>query len=294
MLTTLQTLQRPPLPEGRHPSPPADVRPRSPTRVWVPEEVYWETYYPQSDTIYEWNNGYLEEKPVSDYNTLLMYKWFVQLLDQFLFTHPIATTTMLEMGFRLVLPHKRTIRRPDLGVIRHDNPTLVHGDDHSYKGLCDLCVEALSDTDKKGIERDTVTKFSEYEMGGVTEYYILYSKGEPMEFYRLNSQGVYVPIQPVGDVIKSSVLPGFQFRKLDLFNRPTPQEMSEDKVYQDFVLPFYQKEKRARQLAEAQALEERRSRQLAEAQLFEEQQTRQTLEMRLKQLEAELAKTQNL
>jgi hypothetical protein len=290
--------------------------PSNPVGQWVSEEVYWKKYYhycdPIRDCTYEWNNGYLEEKPVSDFNTQYMYRWFVQLLDQYLFTYPIATATQLEMGFRLALPHKTAIRRPDLGVICHHNPILPHGDDCSYRGTFDMCVEALSDSDKGEIERDTVTKFAEYEMAGVKEYYILYAKGEPMEFYQLNSQGVYVPIPPVDGVIKSAVLPGFQFRKSDLYNRPSLKEMSEDKVYQGFVWPEYQAEKRARQeetqarlLAEVQWLEETQTRQLAEARLLEEQrrrqlaetqtrakrEVRQILEARLKQLEAELAKS---
>ena len=48
------------------------------------------------------------------------------------------------------------------------------------------------------------------------------------------------------DVIQSQVLPGFQFRFDDLFTKPSPDEMISDKVYQGFVLPGYNEEKRAR------------------------------------------------
>jgi len=43
----------------------------------VSEADYWENYYENSDVVYEWNNGYLEEKPVSDQSTILMYQWFL-------------------------------------------------------------------------------------------------------------------------------------------------------------------------------------------------------------------------
>ncbi|MCP4109136.1 MAG: hypothetical protein GY749_27005, partial [Desulfobacteraceae bacterium] len=33
----------------------------------VSEDEYWEKYYEHPDFSYEWNNGYLEERPVSDY-----------------------------------------------------------------------------------------------------------------------------------------------------------------------------------------------------------------------------------
>jgi len=72
-----------------------------------------------------------------------------------------------------------------------------------------------------------------------------------MAFYRLNRHGVYVPIKPVfGDVIQSQVLPCFQFRISDLLNQPTPEQMAFDSVYEKFVLPYYQAEKKARQAAE--------------------------------------------
>jgi hypothetical protein len=86
------------------------------------------------------------------------------------------------------------------------------------------------------------------------------SHTERTQFFRLNkARGVYTPIKPLkGGIIKSKVLPGFQFRFEDLFTKPSPDEMINDKVYQDFVLPGYLKEKQARQA------EEQRAEQLAE------------------------------
>jgi len=63
-----------------------------------------------------------------------------------------------------------------------------------------------------------------------------------------------------GGIIQSTVLPGFQFRITDLSKRPLPDEMIDDPVYQNFVLPGYSEakqqaevEKRARQEAEQRA-----------------------------------------
>jgi len=69
------------------------------------------------------------------------------------------------------------------------------------------------------------------------------SHRERTQFFRLNkARGVYTPIKPLkGGIIKSKVLPGFQFRFEDLFSKPSPDEMINDKVYQDFVLPAYAK-----------------------------------------------------
>jgi len=211
----------------------------------ITETEYWETYYNQTDRNYEWNNGKLEEKPVSDLMTYLMYKWFLELMDYFLQVNPVADLMGLEMGFRLVLPQKITIRKPDLAVVRHDNPVPLYKHDLTYKGTFDLCIEALSDSSAPEKNRDTITKKGEYAAAGVKEYYILYGHGSPMEFYRLNKQGLYVPIKRTSEeIIQSQVLPGFQFRISDLFKQPSPDEMIDDPIYQDFVLPGYSKAKK--------------------------------------------------
>jgi len=254
----------------------------------VTEAEYWQKYYNDPDTIYEWNNGILEDKATSDKITNSMYMWLYELVGHYFQINPIGEKIFLETGFRMPLPHKVTIRRPDLGIILNSNPVLYEANDHSYKGICNLCVEALSDLSKKYLRRDTKTKFEEYEAAGVEEYYIIYSNGEPMEFYHLNEHGVYVPIKRVnGDVIKSKVLPGFQFRLEDLYMQPSPQDMAFDPIYQKFVLPYYQEAKKARQAAE-NALEEIKARQTAETQLIEAKKARQAAEEKIKLLEAKL------
>ena len=258
----------------------------------VTEAEYWENYYGESDVIYEWNNGFLEEKPVSDYANYLMFMWFYEILHQFLTVHPIAETTGLEMGFRL--PHQSSIRRPDLGVILNDNPVALYPRDCTFEGVFDMCIEGLSDSNKKEEERDTVKKKQEYARSGVKEYYILHDS-KKMAFYRLNARNVYMPIKPVGEgVIKSKVLPGFQFRIKDLYKRPSLQSLAVDKVYQGFILPFYQEaerkvieERKARLKGEQLAMEEIQRAKMAEAQAIEE---KKTAEEQIKHLLAELAR----
>jgi len=214
---------------------------RSPTKI--SEAEYWEKYYNSSDVVYEWNNGYLEEIAVSDVLTISIYKWFFELLEHYLRTNPIAQSVLLKMGFRFTLSGKNEVRRPDLGVVLNDNPIPLLPHDKSYHGIYDMCIEALSDSTTEIMERDTITKKNEYAQAGVKEYYILDSHRERTQFFRLNkARRIYTPIKPLkGGIIKSKVLPGFQFRLEDLFSKPSPDEMINDKVYQDFVLPAYAK-----------------------------------------------------
>jgi hypothetical protein len=283
---------RPPLVAPPHanpePTPPA-VLPVSHDGLRVSEAEYWRDYYLDSDHHYEWNNGRLEEKPVSDYETITVYQWFQALLSHFLRVHPIAKLEALEMGFRLPLPTGTVIRKPDLGVVRHDNPQPLLPLDCSYHGVFDLCVEALSDQERRGIERDTLVKQAEYAAGGVPEYYILHREPERLAFFTRSSSGLYVPIDPEDGVIHSRVLSGFRFRVADLIRRPEPETLRDDPVYADFVLPDWRAaEERA--AAEARRADvEAQARQAAEARAEAAEQEAREARQALARLQAQLA-----
>lgn len=226
-------------------------QPHSEAGKHVSEAVYWRDYYEHPEFTYEWNNGILEEKPMADVRNSAIYQWVLTLLRAYLEVHPIAQLVNLEIGFRLALPNKVTIRKPDLFAVRHDNAVPIHGTDRNYRGIVDLAIESLSDSTKYEVERDTVQKRAEYEGVGVQEYYILDASDNHMAFYQLTEAGTYAPLVPVGgDVIRSTVLPGFQFRISDLHRQPGLLEMALDPLYQTFVLPDYQIQKsRAERLA---------------------------------------------
>ena len=234
---------------------PVSVAPPSAAGRYVSEEEYWLNYYLESDIHYEWNNGRLEEKPVSNYETFLVYEWFMHLLRLFLDSRPIAKMVALEMGFRLPLPTGTVIRKPDFGVVCNANPQPLLPLDASYHGVFDLCVEALSDQERRDILRDTLVKKTEYAAGGVPEYYILHRAPEQQAFFTRTAAGVYVPIAPDDGVIRSGVLPGLQFRVADLCRRPEHGTLRDDPVYAAFVLPGWRAaEERA--AAQAQALQQ--------------------------------------
>jgi len=220
----------------------------------VSEEEYWDRYYNycegDSDFSYEWNNGYLEEKPVADFQSSMMYRWFLSLMECYFSAYPIGIMSNFEIGFRLALPHDTSIRKPDLGVVLHDNAVTANPGDSSFRGTFDLCVESLSYSSKRDIVRDTVQKKREYAGGGVREYYILDARGKKTAFYRLNKKGKYTEMKPGKDgIVRSEVLPEFQFEISDLYAQPSLEKLSEKEVYRHYVLPFYQK---ARQEAEAE------------------------------------------
>lgn len=225
--------------------------------TYIPEALYWEKYYGEADINYEWNNGQLEVVPMADYAKYMMYLWFLDVLRDFLHVQPIAKIIGLETGFRLALPTKTAIRKPDLGVVLQSNPVPLGDHDRSYHGIFDLCVESLSDSSQTEIDRDTIIKRAEYAAAGVQEYYILDERGIETQFYRLNQQGIYLPMPRTDGVIRSAVLPGFQFRIQDLYDQPAPHRLVDDPIYSGFISPLYRAERLRAEQAEAQLMEER-------------------------------------
>jgi len=223
----------------------------------VSEQEYWENYYEHPDFNYEWNNGILEEVPVSDYENFAMCKWLMKIMDHYIEKHGAGKLVIHEFGFRLALTEKVTIRKPDLAVVLTENLVDLDDDDRSFKGSYDLCVECLSDLTSKGIKRDTVYKKNEYEEIGVKEYFVIDSDYH-MTFYRLNKRGSYEHIIPVrGNIIQSEVLKGFQFRISDLYKQPPLEQLADNELYSDFVFPAYKKIKERAEKAEKQAEAER-------------------------------------
>jgi hypothetical protein len=165
----------------------------------------------------------------------------------------------LEMGFRMALGNKVVIRKPDLGVVLNNNRTPLKEHDRSYRGVFDLCVESLSDGDQRDINRDLIEKFEEYAAGGVQEYYILDDSGEATRFYRLTQRGVYEPLPIKDGIVRSLVLPGFQFRINDLYARPWLAQLADDPVYSSFVSPDFRAERQraAQERQRAEQAEER-------------------------------------
>ncbi|MDM8524683.1 Uma2 family endonuclease [Desulfococcaceae bacterium HSG8] len=256
----------------------------------VSEEEYWEKYYDDPDFVYEWNNGRLEARPMSDVKGSKAHRWFCNILDCYLTTYPVATAVSLEIGFRLVLPAKITDRIPDLAVVRNDNPTPINDDDRSYDGTFDLCIESLSHSSSEQIKRDVKDKKAEYESAGVKEYYILDARGTETAFYRLGRRGIFEHIRPAGEgVIVSRVLPDFQFRISDLYTRPPLEELARDGVYQDYVFPSYKEVIQRAEQAELRAEQAERQAE-REAELRKQEAARAEQAERQAEREAELRK----
>ena len=257
-----------------HQRPSHTARPDAPDEGrYVTKADYWANYYTHQDASYEWNNGYLEAKPLSTPVQYRLFLWFLKLLHEYVTFYDNAELMSLETGFTMTVPDpdnpgtvKDVVRKPDLAAILRTNPVQWGAHDHSYKGICDLCVESLSDSSMKEILRDIKIKKSEYAFAGVQEYYILDPENEYMVFYTRSAAGDYVEMQPdVQGVIRSGILPGFQFRLHDLERLPSLEALLTDNVYY-YVLPGYR--------AALERAEQERQRAEQESQRAEQEQQR--------------------
>ena len=100
-------------------SSPRRLPPSSMEPLVVSEAEYWKVYYEHPDGSYEWKNGLLEEKPMPDFLSISLYRWFSRLLEEYLTVFPIGQIVILEMGFRLELGDNQvSIRKPDTLTVR--------------------------------------------------------------------------------------------------------------------------------------------------------------------------------
>ena len=242
----------------------------------VTKEEYWarwyESPYPDLDVSYEWNNGILEAKPLPNAPQVRQYRWFFTLMSCYIQTHPIADLINLETGVSMTVPDParpsgkwEVVYKPDIGVVLNDNPAPWGAVElRAFEGVCDMIVEEISDSTQAEVRRDTEEKRSGYALAGVKEYYILDPSDLHMHFYRLFAGRRYVEIQPdASGVIRSDVLPGFQFRRADLHKLPDLPDLALDEIYANYVFPGHldsvQRAERAEERAAAEAAARRQA-----------------------------------
>ncbi|ETR66179.1 MAG: hypothetical protein OMM_05769 [Candidatus Magnetoglobus multicellularis str. Araruama] len=221
--------------------------PQSKDGLIVDEATFWADYYEDMDFRYEWNNGILEEKPMAVISGILYTDWLISLLKEYLKAKNYEYLIVADIGFKLKLPGKSVIRRPDHAILLGEKATNCDTNASTYQGVYDICIETLSHSKQKYIDRDTIDKKREYSQGKVKEYYIIDYKKDQTLFYSLNTNGGYSLVKPKNGIIRSTVLPGFQFRERDIYARPDPVNLINDPIYQSFVAIDLQKERKARE-----------------------------------------------
>lgn len=164
----------------------------------VSEAEYMEKY---AAHYCEWVSGVvIKMSPASlRHNFLIDYLTDLFRIDFVL--NPIGR--LLSSPFVMNLSSISVKREPDLQIVLNTNPHQLT--ETAMNGPADICIEVVS---PESVERDRGEKFSDYERGGVREYWIIDPlRSEPL-FYRLNDEGVYIP-QSVDDegIYQTPLLP---------------------------------------------------------------------------------------
>ena len=274
----------------------------------VSKEEYWDRWYespyPDIDVSYEWNNGILEAKPPANAPQIRQYRWFSLLLDCYVQVNPIAKFIDLETGVSMTVldagePSGKwdVVYKPDIGVVLNDNPAPWGALElRAFEGVCDMIVEEVSDSTSAEVRRDTEEKRRGYALAGVKEYFILDPADRYMRFYRLTAARRYAQIRPgAGGVIRSQVLPGFQFRRRDLLDLPDMADLALDELYAGYVIPGFldsmnraEAEAAARRQAEESAAAEAAARRQAEESAAVEAAARRQAEERAEEAEEQV------
>jgi Uma2 family endonuclease len=109
-------------------------------------------------------------------------------------------------------------REPDLLFVASEHRSRIR--ETYLDGPADLVVEIVSPESRL---RDRGEKFAEYELGGVSEYWIIDPPLRRADFYRLDSQGRYRLVEPDAEgTYRSSEIPGFWLRVEWLWQEPLP------------------------------------------------------------------------
>ena len=107
--------------------------------------------------------------------------------------------------FQMKLANVRRGREPDVLFVTTANSSQVRL--NFLDGPADLAVEIIS---PESIARDKNTKFGEYEVGGVREYWLIDMEARRVDFFVLDADGRYQRAQ-ADDAGRyhSAILPGF-------------------------------------------------------------------------------------
>lgn len=113
-------------------------------------------------------------------------------------------------------------REPDVVFISRERDEVIK--ENYLDGAADLVVEVVS-PDSRSVDRGD--KFSEYEAGGVREYWVIDPQRKRAEFYWLNEERFLEPVAVAEDrIYRSRVMDGLWVRVDWFWQEPLPPLLS--------------------------------------------------------------------
>jgi Uma2 family endonuclease len=169
----------------------------------------------EEDTLAEWVNGrviFLSPDNVPHYK---INEFLVQVLGIYVRDKQLGQVFASTILMRLQATS--SARMPDLMFIPNARKELVR---RTYiDGAADLAVEIIS---PESVDRDRSDKFSEYQIAGVREYWLIDPDRKTAEFFELGADRRYYPVPLCDGAFRSTVVPGFWMKPTWLWEDPMP------------------------------------------------------------------------
>jgi Uma2 family endonuclease len=191
-------------------------RPTPPGKMTFEEYLAWA----DEDTFAEWVDGEVVwMSPVSNKHEEIA-QFLSATMSVFVKRRKLGVVRTEPFGLKTGR-RGRACRLPDLQFLATEHLDRLR---NSYiDGPADLVIEIVS---LESRDRDRVTKFSEYEEGGVREYWLIDPTREQAEFYQRGEDGLFHAVS-IGDDGRyvSRELPGVWVRPEWFWEDPLPDEI---------------------------------------------------------------------
>jgi len=194
---------------------PEVVEQKKPPKEPMSLEEFWA--WKDEDVWAEWEDGEVILMSPASYPHQDISGFLQTLLRLFLEERDMGV--VLPAPFSMFLPRSNRVREPDLLVVLKENLDRIK--ETYLEGPADLVVEIVSE---ESVLRDRGTKFAEYELDGVREYWVIDPEGKRADFFVLGEDGRFVRKLPdKKGFYHSSVLKGFRIKVDWLWQQPLPK-----------------------------------------------------------------------
>lgn len=179
----------------------------------VAENVSEAEFFANYEGHFEWVDGKVIKMPPITLSHGKILEYLSDLFKAYFIYKPIGVIQKDPFVMRL---KDISNRQPDIQVILNENRKNLT--ETYMDGAADICIEVVS---LASVSNDRGVKFEEYQLGGVTEYWIIDPLRKEALFYRLDDK-VYVPQNVQDDVYTTSQLPGLQLHVPTLWEDDMP------------------------------------------------------------------------
>ena len=136
------------------------------------------------DTCAEWVDGEVEMVSPASREHQGIKIFLVELLSRFVAARNLGV--VLDAPFQMKTGPELAGREPDILFVATEQ--LARLKKTYLDGPADLAIEIVS---PESVLRDRGAKFAEYELGGVSEYWLIHREQRRADFYQLDAQGRY-------------------------------------------------------------------------------------------------------